>query len=108
MPTTLLDQMLDTFPEMQFLKIDVEGAEELVLKGGSHLQEDIRPQIYVEVGAKQSKEVTELLHSVGYTLFDGHAGLKSRSSVSECAFNTLAIPSETVTAISRTCANNAA
>jgi hypothetical protein len=52
--------------------------------------------MYVEVGAKQSKKVTELLQQFGYTLFDSDAGSENRFPVSECTFNTLAVPSETL------------
>lgn len=107
-PTTTLDQMLDIFPEPQFLKIDVEGAEALVLKGGSRLLKDIRPQIYVEVGAQQSKEVTDFFKPLGYTLFDGNADFPQCFPVTECTFNTLAVPSETIDSMSSTSAKRVA
>lgn len=95
-PTTTLDQMLDSFPSPQLVKVDVEGAEEYVLRGGTRLFRDIRPQLYIEVGPQQTLRVTKLLRDYGYTLFDGSRIGDGCQSVNTCTFNTLAVPAETV------------
>ncbi len=93
-PTTTLDTMLSVFPPPTLLKIDVEGAEELVLQGGRQLLEQFRPQLYVEVGTRQSPNVTALLRSFDYELFDGTQSLASQQPGSKCVCNTLAVPAE--------------
>ena len=84
--------MLDTFAAPHVLKIDVEGAEVMVLEGGTRVLSESRPIIYVEVGRGQNEAVTNILKAKDYRLFDGDSddGLE----IQQCAFNTLAVPSE--------------
>ena len=93
-PTTTLDSMLSVFPPPTFIKIDVEGAERLVLEGGRTLLEQCRPQLYIEVGGKQSAIVTAILRSFDYQLFDGSKPVSGQEPGWKCVFNTLAIPEE--------------
>ena len=93
-PTITLDSMLSVFPAPTFIKIDVEGAERLVLEGGRMLLEHCRPQLYVEVGKQHSTAVSALFRSFDYQLFDGTQREAQRQPRSTCVFNTLAIPSE--------------
>ena len=53
-PSFSLDSLLDYFSAPQVLKIDVEGAEKLVLEGASNLLKTIRPAIFCEVNAENS------------------------------------------------------
>lgn len=91
-PTVTLDSLMQHFPGPDLLKIDVEGAEPLVLTGAERILATKRPVIYVEVGDEQSAAVTALLTRHEYALFDGdcQAGVE----VERCVFNTLAIPRE--------------
>lgn len=91
-PTITLDCLLTTFAPPDFVKIDVEGAEELVLKGASRLLGESRPLIYIEVGNEQSPYVTECLRRYGYRLYDGDA--RDGEEIFRCVFNTLAVPNE--------------
>ncbi|HUR51005.1 MAG TPA: FkbM family methyltransferase [Mycobacteriales bacterium] len=78
--TTLDDECLDG-PRVRFVKVDVEGAEVLVLQGAQALLERDRPVVHVEVvpealeafGASPA-ELGAALRSHGYLLFDllGH------------------------------------
>ena len=92
--TLTLDRMLDFFTPPQFVKIDVEGAEVMVLEGARKLLSDIRPSLYVEVGAPQSEAATQILIENRYKLFDGDK--RKPCPVDSCTYNTLAIPSERV------------
>lgn len=96
-PTTTLDAMLSVFPPPTFIKIDVEGAERLVLEGGQTLFEQYRPQLYIEVGARQSANVSAILRSFDYQLFDGSVPVAGQEPGSKCVFNTLAVPTERLT-----------
>lgn len=93
-PTITLDSMLSVFPPPTFLKIDVEGAEALVLQGGQRVLKDCRPRIYIEVGPQQSVAVSSMLHSYDYQLYDGDKQIADQMPRQQCPFNTLAIPIE--------------
>lgn len=90
-PTLTLDTMLNNFPVPDFVKIDVEGAEYMVLEGASRLINHIRPKFYIEVGADVSAKIMTLFRSAGYTAYDSQ-GIELRD---KCAFNTFFIPSDT-------------
>ena len=93
-PTITLDSLLDTFQPPNFLKIDVEGAEELVLSGASRVLAEHRPIIYCEVGIEQNNAVTRLLKHHNYAFLHEDNGKKTR--IDACCFNTLAIPNESI------------
>lgn len=93
-PTLTLDTLLDCFPTPTFLKIDVEGAEALVLRGASRLLADIRPIVYIEVGGEANLEVAGILKENSYVLFDGSKPIKQQEPSNSCAFNTMAVPQE--------------
>ena len=57
------------FPKMDFIKIDVEGWEEQVLKGGMDTILKYRPRMYIEIWAKQYDKISDILwREMGYTL----------------------------------------
>ena len=76
-----------------FVKIDVEGAELLALRGSRKVLEIVRPVFYIEVNPENQKEISALFHSLDYRLFslapDGR-----EQPVESCAFNTIAKPAE--------------
>jgi len=91
-PTVTLDGLMEHFPGPDLLKIDVEGAEILVLAGAERILANKRPVVYVEVGDEQADAVTAVLRRHGYDLFDGDGDLHVQ--IDRCSFNTLAIPRE--------------
>lgn len=62
-----LDQLLDRFGPPDFVKIDVEGAEHLVLRGARRLL-DARPTLYVEVMEANAVECRAILTDAGYRI----------------------------------------
>lgn len=93
--TITLDWLLDHHPAPRFVKIDVEGAEVLTLRGAQRLLTDVRPSIYLEVAPEHCGVVTEMLHAHGYELFDPLTDPTGWPlPISHCEFNTLAIPEE--------------
>ena len=90
-PTFTLDTLLDSFPPPDVLKIDVEGAEDLVLKGATRLLQHARPALYIEVGAQKNAQVTSILKDAGYDLFDAEL---PDEQLAACAFNTIAVPQD--------------
>jgi FkbM family methyltransferase len=91
-PSLTLDTLLDYFSPPTFLKIDVEGAEALVLKGARKMLAEIRPKIYIEVGRFAAREVTGMLLENRYMLFDGERPIKGQRAADFCPFNTIAVP----------------
>lgn len=90
--TVTLDWMLEQFPAPTVLKIDVEGAEDQVLRGASKLLSTFRPRIICEVSRKNAKEVSTILHSFDYTLFDGCADRSKRQPLENAVWDTVAYP----------------
>ena len=93
-PTLPLDALLEDGPWPDVVKMDIEGAEVLALRGANRLLADVRPIIYIEVGDEQSAEVNAILTSADYHLFDGDVPRESRVRLDHCSRNTLAIPRE--------------
>lgn len=87
-PTLPLDDLLDQLAAPTFVKIDVEGAELLVLRGASRLLSEIRPRIYVEVDQRLAGEVMALLVTANYAAFDPRTGER----LERCLENTLFEP----------------
>jgi len=94
-PTLTLDSLLEHLPPPNVLKIDVEGAEAMVLAGATKLLSNVRPLVYCEVGTQTSASVAACLHNHRYRLFDGDSD--NPAEIQECAFNTLAVPQERLT-----------
>lgn len=85
-----LDWLLDHWSAPDFVKIDVEGAEMLVLKGASELLRVHRPNLYIEVSEANQAEATKLLRSHGYRFYK----LTNNGSIApteSCCFETVAL-----------------
>ena len=55
--------------KIDFIKIDVEGWEEQVLKGGMDTILKYRPRMYIEIWPKQYEKISDILwREMGYTL----------------------------------------
>jgi len=91
-PTTTLDALLDHFPQPAFVKVDVEGAEVLVLEGAAKILATVRPVFYIEVGHSQAADVTRVFRNHNYLIYDGDGD--STVPLEICSYNTLAVPEE--------------
>ena len=89
-PTLTLDTMLESFPAPDFIKIDVEGAELMVLSGASGMIREIRPTFYIEVGKEQSIEVFRLFEREDYNAVAPSGEILSGN----CVRNTFFVPRE--------------
>ena len=102
--TDSLDNVLQRagVKRVDVIKMDVEGAEELVLRGANKVLTSMRPVIIYEVNAEASGHLglskdgaTRLLERLDYEFFvDGHKGTSSPAGPSPGYFNVLAIPRE--------------
>lgn len=91
-PTITLDSLLDHFARPQVVKIDVEGAEAIVLRGATRILNECRPLFYIEVGAEQNADVMAEFQRHDYRLYD--ADTDDARELTQCSFNTLAVPRE--------------
>jgi FkbM family methyltransferase len=90
-PTLSLDDIAGDFPPPTLLKIDVEGAELEVLRGGIRVIEQAQPVIICEVFDESASAVGRLLSDRGYRLFDGALAKESRLEIGEACWTTLAL-----------------
>jgi hypothetical protein len=90
--------MLTQFRAPDVLKIDVEGAELEVLRGAAAILGQPRPIIYCEVSALTRADVTRLLESCAYGLWDGCGfdGSLNSPRMSPATSNLVAIPQEKI------------
>jgi len=99
-PCLSLDDLLLLHPAPQVLKVDIEGAEVLALRGGSKVL-DLEPVLLCEVDDQNVEVVSEMLQGRGYELFDSEEASRPRKRLSLAAFNTLAIPTVGLRTMSR-------
>lgn len=67
--TLCLDTLADELGVPDFIKIDVEGAEWMVIKGGYKLFYENQPIVYVEIGANVREEIFNFFESKGYKCY---------------------------------------
>jgi FkbM family methyltransferase len=91
--TLSLDWLAERFPAPQVLKIDVEGAELEVLRGGLGLIARHRPVIICEVHSKNNRAVLDIMQQFDYRIFDAEAVSEKRVELAQPTWNTLALPS---------------
>lgn len=85
------DFLVKSWPKPDLVKIDIEGAEHLFFRGASELLKSVRPIFYVEVSEENTDEITSILLSNDYELFQiGENG--EEKPLERCQFNTLAKP----------------
>jgi FkbM family methyltransferase len=93
-PVFTIDTIAERWRAPGFIKIDVEGAELRVLEGARQTLMQHRPLILVEVTG-MGESVGELFTRASYKIFvpTAHGEL---TGISQCAFNTVAVPEEKV------------
>ncbi|MFT3755240.1 MAG: FkbM family methyltransferase [Pseudoxanthomonas sp.] len=96
LPCFTLDDLSSHFRPPDVLKIDVEGAECLVLRGATTILRDVRPLVYCEIQSASWHEVTSLLERHDYLLRDGEGfdGGLDCPPVDQHTSNLVAIPRE--------------
>jgi len=82
-PTLTLDHLLNSFNAPHFMKIDVEGAEVLVLEGAKKLLSEFAPTIYIEVNQETGPVVASILEENGYSYTSRTGTPLSKEQLSE-------------------------
>lgn len=93
-PAVQLDSLLDGRRPPTLVKIDVEGAELMVLRGAKRLLASCRPTLLVEVASTHADAVGELLRAASYRLFDAEKLERPLRELASPTWNTLAVASE--------------
>lgn len=89
-----LDWLLQHFRKPNVLKIDVEGAELRALAGARTMLAEVRPILVCEVSSGNARQVTDLLSSHRYSLYDmDHPGPAPRERIELATANIIALPS---------------
>jgi hypothetical protein len=86
-----LDNILPKGIEVDLLKIDVEGADYLVLCGAKSMFADAPPRIVVIEVSSYQKEIAEFLLSYGYRLYSFDESRSAFIEVERPVFNTYAV-----------------
>jgi FkbM family methyltransferase len=90
--TVTLDWLGEHYGAPTLVKIDVEGAEDLVLRGAARLLSTVQPVILCEVGEEKAETVSSILKSSGYTLLEADLQPCQRQPLESAVWNTLAWP----------------
>ncbi len=77
LPTNTLDNLLPKGLRVGLLKIDVEGADYLVLLGAKRLFLDQPPSVVVIETTDNVAEIKEFLSARGYSLYEFNGGLRA-------------------------------
>jgi FkbM family methyltransferase len=93
-PTVTLDELLGATFAPDLVKVDVEGAELLVLRGAARLLAEVRPALLLEVAESNAEAVRELLGAARYRLFDAAEPARGFPPVARPVWDTLALPEE--------------
>lgn len=91
--TVTLDWLLNFWNPPQFVKIDVEGAELLAIKGGEKLFSEVRPSCYIECSPENSELMTIFFKERDYLLYSLD-GSGNEILVDRFVFNTVVKPKE--------------
>jgi FkbM family methyltransferase len=77
---------------VDLIKMDVEGAEHLVLKGGLNVIHRFQPRIIFENNRESGSEVTKMLGSLGYVFFDLNGQKLESAADLQAIADVLALP----------------
>jgi FkbM family methyltransferase len=66
--TVTMDSMIDEWGAPNFIKMDIEGAEPLALRGARRLLSEVQPVIFLEVSADSAEEIRHVLEEANYSI----------------------------------------
>ncbi len=95
-PVFTLDWLLENVAAPNVVKCDVEGAEVEVFANQRKVLKTCRPIVVCEVSPNSAGSMTDLFHSNAYRLFDGEKPLSGAGELERAAWNTIAIPEESI------------
>ncbi len=93
-PTLKIDTLLKSLEAPDFIKIDVEGAELMVLNGAPNVIHRVRPIFYIEVSRESQREIFELFKDANYLSYTH--GFKIIDDTENVSSNVYFVPEEKV------------
>jgi FkbM family methyltransferase len=91
--TLSLDWLMERLAIPHILKIDAEGAEVEIIRGGLTLIKKARPIIICEIGGDANAAlVSEMLSPLGYSFYDAEEPAHLRKKKDKPVWSTLALP----------------
>lgn len=90
-PTWTLDGLLEHFPAPDVLKMDIEGAELMALRGARKLLSEVRPILILEVKEQNQSPVADMLRGLDYNIYRDDL---TPIDTGRCSFENVIIPSE--------------
>jgi FkbM family methyltransferase len=91
LPATTLDSLIPPMTQIDLLKIDVEGADYLVLGGARRIFDEAPPRVVVIEVSSRAPEIKEFLLSHGYRLYQFDGDRSAFVEVDWPVFNTYAV-----------------
>jgi hypothetical protein len=91
-----LDGLLDCWPAPSAVKIDVEGAEASVLRGGQRLLGQVRPTLPCQVSSTNRNEDSAIFRAASYAMYHAEHPVRESARIEKCAWNTIALPVESI------------
>ena len=89
-----LDDLLSNSMPPDVVKIDVEGAEDLVLRGGTSIVEKTRPTFIVEVAEQNRDDVKKYFKEASYWIYNAEVKIEEQKHFDSMPFNIVAVPEE--------------
>ena len=93
-PLVTLDSKIGEYGLPGVLKIDVDGAEHLVIEGALQLFSKSSPRVLIEVRDRNQKELTAFFYSKKYNLYNFDDSSKPQQVIPSTVYNTLALPNK--------------
>jgi FkbM family methyltransferase len=81
------------------IKVDIEGAEHVLLRGAHRVLAEARPVWFMEVASENADEVSSIFRAHGYRVFDGDA--LSQGLIERGVYDWLAIPDNKIDTYTR-------
>lgn len=92
-PTFTLDFLAEHYAKPNFIKIDVEGAEVLVLSGANNLLSNLRPIILIEIDIDNFEFIQSTFSKNNYVLYNADVfATKGLTPLTDYSFNVIAVP----------------
>lgn len=94
--TVNADWVLERFPAPDFIKIDAEGAEAMILRGAARLLAEVRPVIIIEMPAENAQECADIFRANDYVMTSSYTPVDPAQLVDDISdvWDVLAIPRE--------------
>lgn len=91
-PLTTLDAVAAEHGQPDVLKVDVDGAEHLVIEGSRRMFSGKKPRVLIEVHDRNRESLTNFFYSLGYRLYNFDDPSNDRPEKFKTTYSTLAIP----------------